>query len=461
MKSYYQLIRHNGNQDLFHTVEMSITALASGYPFHIHAEGLRGTGKTTIMRAVREILPPIIRVKNCTYNCHPAHPHCPDHRYLSPEQIAQIGTEIIPCPFLEISHSAKIGTVVGSINLSKLTDSNQPQASLLPGTIPQAHRGIIFIDEINRLADTSPEIADILLDVMGTKPGKVQLEESGLPTVSMPVNVTVWAASNPDEDPGPLSQVRRQLSDRFDLSVRMGRPSSYEDIMAILNRNSLAEKKEGNKKFTIPTVNYGSATEDIKKILASIYVDFSIESLRAVEGMELAAELHALLSGRETISIDDIEKVVPYVLGHRTDETTIASILKYLERYKNSIDDMQEKVSTSASTFDTQTVKNAEPVTSSFWKRFCASLLNKCKTGINGNISRNRSELHNSGTSTSQVQSNIADQTCLSNGLQVSNLQPSGLQPRAHQSPVTAPPKCAIPLAKHAIDKFVQKEDKN
>ena len=55
----------------------------------------------------------------------------------------------------EISHSAKVGTVAGSIDLARLTDSTNPAAQLLPGLIPQAHRGIIFIDEINRLADTS------------------------------------------------------------------------------------------------------------------------------------------------------------------------------------------------------------------------------------------------------------------------------------------------------------------
>ncbi|MDN5376498.1 MAG: magnesium chelatase subunit, partial [Thermacetogenium sp.] len=153
---------------------------------------------------------------------------------MTPEEIAALGTEQIPVPFLEISHSAKIGTVAGTIDLGKLTNPSRPEAALLPGIIPQAHRGIVFVDEINRLADTSPEITDVLLDAMGTKPGRVQIEETGLPVVEVPVAVSVWAASNPDEEPGPLAEIRRQLSDRFDLVIPMGRPTTPEEVVDIL-----------------------------------------------------------------------------------------------------------------------------------------------------------------------------------------------------------------------------------
>lgn len=128
-------------------------------------------------------------------------------------------------PFVEIGHGAKLGTILGSVDLAKLTDPKNSQAALLPGSIPMANRGIIFIDEINRLAETAPEITDVLLAVMGTKPGKVKIEEVGLMPWEIEVTSSVWAASNPDEDPGPLEEVRRQLSDRFDIVVPVQRPS--------------------------------------------------------------------------------------------------------------------------------------------------------------------------------------------------------------------------------------------
>ncbi|EAX46768.1 Magnesium chelatase [Thermosinus carboxydivorans Nor1] len=333
MQLYHRLVRHSGNQNLFQAVEMSLAALVNGHPFHIHVEGLRGTGKTTIMRAARELLPPIVRVKNCLYNCDPAAPHCPEHRGLSAETLAKLGAETVPRPFLEISHAAKIGTVVGSIDLAKLTNSASPLAAFLPGTIPQAHRGIIFIDEINRLADTAPELVDVLLDVMGTKPGRIQLEETGLPSCEFPVNVTVWAASNPDEEPGALAQIRKQLADRFDIVVVMGRPGSYQDVLAILNCRKQRESSQTAAGKPLACGDLASMTVPvtIRDILAKIYIDFSLESLRAVEALETAAMLAALSAGRRVVEISDVSRVVPLVLNHRTDYSTITNILRYLE----------------------------------------------------------------------------------------------------------------------------------
>jgi len=237
-KSYSGLVRYKGNEDLFRAIELSIVSVLQSVPLHFHVEGLRGTGKTTIIRAARDVLPYIERIKGCVYNCHPDHPHCPIHR----GQPGPWETEWIRMPLVEISHSAKLGTVVGSIDLERLTDQTRPEAALRPGTLAQAHRGIVLVDEINRLADTSPELADVLLDVMGTKPGRLQIEETGLKRVELPVLAAVWAASNPDEEPGPLEDVRRQLSDRFDLLVTMSRPTDRRQVSDILRQSGLHTK---------------------------------------------------------------------------------------------------------------------------------------------------------------------------------------------------------------------------
>ncbi|SMC96086.1 hypothetical protein [Sporomusa malonica] len=330
MSQYYRLIRHSGNQDLFRVVEMSVAALLSDRPFHIQAEGLRGTGKTTIMRAARELLPPIKRIKNCLYNCDPAQPHCPLHRFLSPEEVTAIGVEEVPRPFLEISQAAKVGSVVGSIDLAKLTDPINPLAALLPGTIPQAHRGIIFIDEINRLADTAPELADVLLDVMGTRQGRIQIEEPGLQVVELPVAVSIWAASNPDEDPGPLSRIRKQLADRFDLTVVMGRPDDYQavvDILAGQNSRISPEVAPGQRGGTLADC---IVSPDLRQALAQIYIDFGLESLRGAQAMEMAACLNAILSRRNMATIADLVQVAPLALAHRASGEIITAIIDYL-----------------------------------------------------------------------------------------------------------------------------------
>ncbi len=357
MRSYSTLVRHPGNQTLFEAVELSLVAALAGWPLHLHAEGLRGTGKTTIIRSAREIIPKITRIQGCSYNCDPARPHCPQHRGLTGEQVRALGTEEIPMPFLEISHSAKVGTVAGSIDLARLTDRSGPETALLPGVLARAHRGIVFIDEINRLADTSPEITDLLLDAMGTRPGRLQIEETGLPTVELPVQVTVWAASNPDEDPGALEDVRRQLADRFDLNVSMGRVSSRDVLLEILGEADpegrasvpLAAPHAGAEASAAPGLQGGkgrtrcrfasvlkaraSAAASVafpaavRRAIADLYLECGLESLRTVEAVQLAARVACARGGREEVSLDDLRRIVPLVAGRRADPEAIQRFL--------------------------------------------------------------------------------------------------------------------------------------
>ena len=343
MIPFYKLERYEGNEPLFELVMMSIVASSVGEPLHIHAEGLRGTGKTTIMRAAKGILPNITRIKGCIYNCDPAAPHCPHHRDLNRIEIDNLGTEEIQMPFLEISHSAKVGTVAGSVDLTRLTDVNNPEARLLPGIIPQAHRGIIFIDEINRLADTSPEITDILLDVMGNKPGHIQIEEAGLPVVDVKVSVSVWAASNPDEDPGPVEEIRRQLSDRFDMVCYMGRPNSVDILAQMLKENSHQWKSRSIKDVTVEEskndairnniINWASQYDKaelpdfLRNYIARLYIKHNLESIRAIEAMQSGAILHSIIKGRDKVLINDVTHMIPLVLKHRVDSDAMVRMI--------------------------------------------------------------------------------------------------------------------------------------
>lgn len=350
MIPFAKLERYGGNESLFELVLMSAVSTLVGEPLHIHAEGLRGTGKTTIMRAVRGILPNITRVKGCVYNCDPQRPHCPEHKNMTTQELAAIGTEEIPMPFLEISHSAKVGTVAGSIDLGRLTDQEAPEARLLPGMIPQAHRGILFIDEINRLADTSPEITDILLDVMGNKPGHIQIEEAGLPVVEIPVNVSVWAASNPDEDPGPLEEIRRQLSDRFDMVCYMGRPDSVDILAQMLKENSHvyknqknndADDDQGNEVYRKSIIKWAGLFEQadlpdfLRNFIARLYIKHSLESIRAIEAMQQGAVLHSIIRGRDKVLINDVTDMIPLVLKHRVDGDTLIRMINDVDAKSN------------------------------------------------------------------------------------------------------------------------------
>ncbi len=363
---YHEPIRHPGNEALHFALELSALGVARGHPMHVHAEGLRGTGKTTGIRAAARLLPSILRIAGCVYNCDPAHPHCPLHRGLSPAEVVRLGTESVPAPFLEISPSAKIGTVVGAIDLARLTDAAGPAAALLPGTLARAHRGVVFVDEVNRLADTAPELADALLDVMGTKPGRLQIEETGLAPVVLSCRVSVWAASNPDEEPGPLADIRRQLADRFDLGVAMRRPTETETVLAVLRRADLGREgdgpgatgpgevageavggvgaegaaspiPEGSPRLRLELQARGGQAAprfppELRGLLARIYCECQVESLRAVEAWQAAASLSALRSGRPEVALGDVQRTAPLALRHRLDAEELARVLARLER---------------------------------------------------------------------------------------------------------------------------------
>ncbi len=337
-KDYHRLVRHSENEVLFLAVELSVLAAVSPTSLHLHAEGLRGTGKTSIMRAARDVLPSIARVANCIYNCDPSSPHCPEHRGLEPKEVAELGQERIAMPYLEISHSAKMATVVGSLDLARLTDKRGPQAAMLPGILAQAHRGIVFIDEINRLADTNPDIADALLDVMGTKPGRLQIEEAGLPRVELPVKVTVWAASNPDEDPGPLDGIRRQLSDRFDLSVGVKRPADTHVLSQILRLAD--EPHHGAPQVSSCTSRRGSEIETVPvdlpspmvDVVAKLFVEYGLESIRAAESILVAARMHCARREAERVELSDVCAGASLALRHRVAPEVLSEILAQLRQ---------------------------------------------------------------------------------------------------------------------------------
>lgn len=326
-------IKHDGNQNLFLAVEMSLISTLAGIPLHLHAEGLRGTGKTTVMRWARDLTPPIQRIKGCLYHCDPERPHCPLHSSSSDT----FEREYVPMPFVEIGHGAKLGTILGSIDLARLTDPRRPEAALLPGALTMANRGIVFVDEVNRLAETAPEITDVLLSVMGTKPGRIKIEEVGLMPCEIDVTCSVWAASNPDEEPGPLEEIRRQLADRFDLVVAVQRPSDPAVVERILRREVQEEMLSAG--FS-QLEKHAMLLKDVRvpgqivRYLAQLYVQRNIESLRAIEALELSSRIAAAMRGRDEVTFDELLAVIPMVLRHRVEPLVLSEILKDLELRK-------------------------------------------------------------------------------------------------------------------------------
>jgi len=185
---------------------------------------------------------------------------------------------------------------------------------------------------------------------MGTKPGVVQIEEAGLPVVHIKVSVSVWAASNPDEDPGPLEEIRRQLSDRFDMVCYMGRPTSIEVLAKMLKENfhtnkiqpdrdsmSLEDIVKKHQYYTAlicrwaETYKQSDIPDFVRNYIARLYVKHNLESIRAIEAMQQGAVLYSITKERDQASINDVTRILPLILKHRVDSDTLIRVLNDVE----------------------------------------------------------------------------------------------------------------------------------
>ena len=166
--------------------------------------GEKGTAKSTAARALAHLLPPITVVEGCPFGCEPAGPLCPDCR----RRRRPLPTRRVPTPFVELPLGAGEDRLAGSLDLEAAI--RQGRARLSPGLLARAHRGILYIDEVNLLA---PHLVHLILDAAAG--GVHHLEREGL-SRRHPARFALVGSMNPEE--GPLSP---QLSDRFGLCVEV------------------------------------------------------------------------------------------------------------------------------------------------------------------------------------------------------------------------------------------------
>ena len=164
--------------------------------------GDRGTGKSTAARALAATLPLIKIVEGCRFNCDPDQPHdCPDH--CSSNRARKISV-----PFVDLPLGSTEDRVLGSLDLERALAHGEKQFE--PGLLAKAHRGFLYIDEINLLED---HVVDLLLDVAAS--GENLVERDGL-SIRHKARFVLVGSGNPEE-----GELRPQLLDRFGLNVAM------------------------------------------------------------------------------------------------------------------------------------------------------------------------------------------------------------------------------------------------
>lgn len=174
--------------------------------------GRRGTGKSVLARAMHRLVPPCIeRVKGSLYNIDPRGEYGMDS-ILQGEvdsgnvSLESLETELIPTPFVQIPLNAMEDSLLGTVDLEQSIQTGRTEFS--PGLLARAHRGILYVDEINLLDE---ETANILLNIIAD--GYVQIEREGL-SLQYPCKPFLIATYNPQE-----GELREHLLDRIGIAL--------------------------------------------------------------------------------------------------------------------------------------------------------------------------------------------------------------------------------------------------
>ncbi len=275
--------------------------------------GDRGTGKSTAARALAALLPPIAMVEDCRFHCRP------EERGTCPDQCSSGRSRKAAVPFVDMPLGATEDRVIGALDLERALRSGEK--AFEPGLLAKAHRGFLYIDEINLLED---HLVDLLLDVAAS--GENLVEREGL-SVRHRAQFVLIGSGNPEE-----GELRPQLLDRFGLSVEVRTPDAIEQRVEIMRRCAardadsqafaaewqaedgkvLRQIARGQKKLASLTVHDAVMT-DMAELCRAVGAD----GLRGELTLMRAARALAALHGADAVRREHLLGVAPMALRHR------------------------------------------------------------------------------------------------------------------------------------------------
>lgn len=282
--------------------------------------GQKGTAKSTAARALADLLPPVAVVSGCPFHCDPAQRDdpapCCHNRQAAGETLY---SELIPTPFVDLPLSATEDRLVGALNLEKTLQTGLRQFE--PGLLATAHRGILYVDEVNLLPD---HLVDLLLDVAAS--GVNRVEREGL-RYSHAARFLLVGTMNPEE-----GELRPQFLDRFGLCVTISglsdRQLRYDVVMQSLafDRDPDAFLADFQDLETIAREQVVRARQQLQEVDLPVAVIERAVDLAAGAGTQghraelalvRAARAHAALLGRDSVTLADLAEVAGFALAHR------------------------------------------------------------------------------------------------------------------------------------------------
>lgn len=280
------------------------------------ALGDRGTGKSTAIRALAELLPEIDVVKGCRFNC------APDSTAGMCEACSKPGkraTRRVTAPVVDLPLGATEDRVTGALDLERALAHGEKQFE--PGLLARAHRGFLYIDEVNLLDD---HLVDLLLDVAAS--GENVVEREGL-SIRHPSRFVLVGSGNPEE-----GDLRPQLLDRFGLCVDVRTTSEMKERIEIVRRRDAYERSPDNfiEDWAEATGELRDQITRARALMGRIEVPESIlektvelccklgaDGLRGELTLLRAARARAALNGEDTVSEEMLRSVAVSALRHR------------------------------------------------------------------------------------------------------------------------------------------------
>jgi magnesium chelatase subunit I len=292
--------------------------------------GDRGTGKSTTIRAIADLLPEIEVVMNDPFNSHPTNLELMsnDVQAAIRNNDNKIETEWIKIPMVDLPLGATEDRVCGTIDIEKaLTEGVK---AFEPGLLAKANRGILYVDEVNLLDD---HLVDILLDSAAS--GWNTVEREGI-SIRHPARFVLVGSGNPEE-----GELRPQLLDRFGMHAEI---RTVKD--PILRVKVVEERTSFDQSPMMWIENYEAQQQELRdrivmaqQLLPKVEIDYDlrvkisevcsrldVDGLRGDIVTNRAARAHAAYNNRDKVTVDDIATIITLCLRHRLRKDPLESI---------------------------------------------------------------------------------------------------------------------------------------
>jgi magnesium chelatase subunit I len=280
--------------------------------------GDRGTGKSTAVRGMAGLLPQMRVVVGCRYHCDPGANGSLCYECQERSQ-HRLRSALVDVPVVDLPLGATEDRVVGALDLERAL--TQGEKAFEPGLLARAHRGFLYIDEVNLLED---HLVDLLLDVAAS--GENVVEREGL-SVRHPARFVLIGSGNPEE-----GELRPQLLDRFGLSVEVKTPEDIATRVEVVRRRDVFERdaksfmaswqdeQDSLRRRLVKArskLNKVVVPERVLEQAAELCVGLGTDGLRGELTLVRAARALAALEGKSQVGKEQLCAVAPSALRHR------------------------------------------------------------------------------------------------------------------------------------------------